>query len=119
MSLGNTSEPDFGAPHAIIDNPARYRVVELHFNQATGESEPHLDLYLARGDVVRRLRFLSPQRVVIEEGFPEPTGGMMVIDASSDGLEGIGVRVIDIEASLGSLTFFARTVIDLDAEMED
>ena len=108
-------EPDFGIPHSIIANPSEYRVVELHYKLSNDAAESYLDLNLTRGDLIRRLRFLSPRQLVIEEGFPEPTHGMMIIDTSSDGLQGLGVRVIDIEASRGALTFWARQVIDLDA----
>ncbi|WP_168564971.1 hypothetical protein [Crateriforma spongiae] len=107
-------QTEFGIPHSILAHAGDYRIVELHYKCASSEQEAHLDLHLSRGSEVRRLRFLRPQQLVIEEGFPEPTHGMMIIDASGDGLDGLGVRVIDIEASHGAITFWAKDVIDLD-----
>lgn len=65
-------------------------------------------------DVFRRLRFLSPQNLKIEPGFPEPTHGLCVLDIENSGLEGLGVEVCDFENSGGAISFFARRVVDLD-----
>jgi hypothetical protein len=50
----------------------------------------------------------------IEKGFPGPTAGMEILDVRKRQMGGIGVRVGDIEASFGSITFWAREVEDLD-----
>lgn len=105
---------EFGTPHPILAHPSQYGIVEFHYMHSSAEHDPYLDLHLSRGDEVRRLRFLRPQQLMIDEGFPQPTHGMMIIDVSADGLEGLGVRVIDIEATRGAITFWAQRVIDLD-----
>ncbi len=69
---------------------------------------------LRKERVVRRLRFFSPRKIEIERGFPLPTGGMYFSDVRARGMEGLGVRVGDFEASPGSVRFWARDVIDLD-----
>ena len=102
-------------PHPIIARPWEYEVVGLNFQQSDGP-EPYLELTLQKGDVIRHLRFLSPQSLEIEEGFPMRTGGLYIADVSARGLDRITIRVDDFEASPGALRFWARTVIDLDKE---
>ncbi len=100
--------------HAIIDRPFEYRILSMRYSTRRDGQEPFLDLEVCRGEVIRRLRFWSPQELEIEKGFPEPTGGMVILDVRSRQMEGLGVRVSDIEASWGSITFWARDVVDLD-----
>jgi len=73
-----------------------------------------LDLRLEKNGLVRNLRFLEPRDIKIEEGFPQPTGGMQILDVSARQLEGITVEVSDFEASWGAITFLARSVTDMD-----
>jgi hypothetical protein len=70
---------------------------------------------LVKDAIVRRLRFWQPRRLMIEDGFPSPTRGMVILDVRSRQWAGIGVEVGDIEASIGSVTFWAYEVEDLDA----
>jgi len=102
--------------HPVIDRPWEYVLGLLHYHMGLDGTEPYLDLELHRSNETRRLRFWSPRQLMIEEGFPSPTHGMEILDVRHRGLEGIGVRVGDFEASWGSITFWARTVVDLDAE---
>jgi hypothetical protein len=100
--------------HPIIERPWQYRIVSFSYVEG---SEPYVDLALRKGDTTRRLRFLSPQGIEIENGFPSTTGGMCILDVQARGLEGIGVRLADFEASWGKVTLWARAVVDLDAEV--
>jgi len=74
---------------------------------------------LRKGAVVRRLRFWSPQQFAIEEGFPAPTGGVVILDVRGRRLEGLGVRVADFEGNHGAVTFWAREVVNLDTLESD
>lgn len=100
--------------HPIIERPFEYRVTEFSFHRTLdGSTESYVDLTLQRADTIRRLRFLSPQSISIEDGFPEGCG-MFISDVRHRGLDRLGVRVDDFEASSGAIRFWARTVIDLD-----
>jgi len=102
--------------HPILDRPWEYEVVGFNFQRSLIlETEPYIDLTLQSGSAVRRLRFYGPKDIQIESGFPEWTGGLVILDVTSRGMEGIGIRVDDFEASRGSVTFWARTVVDLDS----
>lgn len=105
--------------HPIIDRPFNYQIVLFcYHNDPDNPRNAYLDLTLQRGTSVRRLRFLQPQDLEIEKGFPKPTGGMCILDVRHRQLDGINVRVADFEASLGRVTFWAREVLDLDIEGE-
>ncbi len=102
--------------HPIIDRPHEYDILrfDLH-NDPLDCRNTYLDLTLRRQHVVRRLRFLRPQRIVIEEGFPASTRGMVILDIRDRQWDDLRVEVTDFEASHGKLTFVAADVIDLDA----
>lgn len=103
--------------HPIIDRPWEYEVLLLAYhNDPELPRDSYLDLTLRRGPSVRRLRFLGPEDLEIERGFPRPTGGMVILDVRRRQLDGLGVRVADFEASLGAVRFWAREVLDLDRE---
>jgi hypothetical protein len=103
--------------HPIIERPWEYQILLFCYHHDPDDwRNSYIDLSLGRGTTVRRLRFLGPQELQIERGcFPQPTGGMCILDVRHRQLEGIGVRVADFEASLGAVTFWAREVTDLDA----
>jgi len=105
-------EPD--PHHPIIERPYEYAIADLRYHMGLDGSEPFLDVTLVRGDTTRRLRFLSPQDLRIERGFPEPTGGMVILDVRGRQLDGVQVEVADWEASHGAITFYARDVVNLD-----
>ena len=101
--------------HPIIDRPHEYSIAELRYHVGLDGTEPYVDLELHKGSVVRRLRFWSPQQFEVEEGcFPHPTHGMMILDVRKRRLDGLGVWVSDFEGTRGSVTFWARDVVDLD-----
>jgi hypothetical protein len=105
------ADPD----HSILSAPWKYRVVGFSFVEPH-DGEPYVDLVLRKDDLVRRLRFPGPREIEIEKGFPSPTWGICIRDVRARGMEGIGVRLTDFEASPGRVSLWARTVIDLDAE---
>lgn len=101
--------------HPIIRSPHEYSIVSLHFEIRQEDSEGFLDLELRRNEVVRKLRFFSPQNLKIEEGFPVTTGGMVILDVRGRQWDNIGVHVDNFEASPGRITFWARDVIELES----
>lgn len=104
--------------HPIIDRPWEYEILSLcYHNDAKDWRASYLDLTLARGSIVRRLRFLAPQDFAIEKGcFPQSTRGMCILDVRHRQLGYINVRVADFEGTRGAVTFWARDVIDLDTD---
>lgn len=109
---------DESRPHKIIDRPHEYRVIRLDLQIDHNHREnTFLDLTLLRKDVVRRLRFLRPTNLIIDEGFPEPTNGMQILDIRHKQWDDVKVQVTDFEgASHGAITFLAADVIDLDTD---
>ena len=102
--------------HPVLIKPWEYAIIGLNYQIPRDGTSPYLDLTLQRKEEVRRLRFLSPQRLKIEEGFPTSTHGMEILDIAHRQWSNIGVWVHDFEASQGSITFYAAEVIDLDAQ---
>lgn len=101
--------------HPIIDRPHEYDIAEFRYFVGLEGEASFIDLVLRRNDSVRRLRFLHPRDLQIEEGcFPAATRGMEIRDVRGHHLSDIGVQVADIEGSRGAITFWARDVIDLD-----
>ena len=102
--------------HPIVEAPWTYEIADLRFHKSTGDpDESWLDLTLQKGDVVRRLRFLKPQSIQIEDGFPN-CPGLCILDISSRQLDDITVEVGGFEAGGGALKFWAADVIDLDEQ---
>ena len=105
--------------HPIIERPHEYSVTRFVYDVLGNRvGEPFIDLSLSKGELFRRLRFLSPQNLRIEEGFPAPTHGMAIRDIRGRQWQGLGVEVADFEASWGAITFVARAVVDLDDDSE-
>lgn len=98
--------------HPIIAHPHHYDVVGFNY-QRHDDGESYIDLTLRLDTVVRRLRFLSPQEIELEAGFPA-CSGLQIKDVSANQLTGLRVRVTDFEASQGAMRFWAQDVIDLD-----
>lgn len=110
-SLTMERDPD----HPIVDEPWRYQIGAMHYHVGLDGSEAHVDLDLHLDGVVRRLRFMSPQQFVIEDGFPQPTHGMAILDVGGRRLEGLRVWVTDFECNGGGISFWARDVLDRDS----
>ena len=100
--------------HPIIEEPWQYRIAEFRYLTGIDGDVPCIDLHLVNGDSKRRLRFSRPQDLVIERGcFPEPTGGMVILDTSARQMEGMNVQVTDREGTRGAITFWAESVTAL------
>lgn len=103
--------------HPIIERPWEYEIISFCYERArTYPHESRIDMVLVRGDEIRRLRFIEPRSISIEEGFPIATGGMQILDISARQLAELTVEVSDFEASNGAVKFFARAVVDLDVK---
>jgi hypothetical protein len=102
------SEPKL---HLILSRPHEYELGEFRYHvDKEDPSQSFIDMTLRKTAELVTLRFWQPINLKIEQGFPQPTGGMVFYDLSEDGLENIGVEVGDFEASLGSVTFSAKSV---------
>ncbi len=102
--------------HPVNRGIHEYEITRLDYHHNPEDRrEDYLDLVLRRGDSVRRLRFLGPTCLRIEDDFPSPTHGMVILDIRQRQWEGVGVEVDDFENCPGSVTFCARDVLDLDA----
>ncbi|MGO8690164.1 MAG: hypothetical protein ACLQLG_11055 [Thermoguttaceae bacterium] len=104
--------------HPILDRPWEYDITAFSYVRPDDGTEPYIDMTLRKDRVVRRLRFFSPREIEIQKGFPLPTRGMYFSDVRARGMEGLGVRVGDFEASPGKVRFWARELVDLDQTKE-
>ena len=97
--------------HPILAMPHEYDIVDFRFFVNRQERiHSFIDLSLKKDEELVRLRFWQPVNLVIEQGFPAATAGMIFYDVSSYQLEDIGVQVADFESSNGSITFSAKCV---------
>lgn len=98
-----------GSEHGVLTEAWRYDIEAVRLDVAPRDGgEPYLDMRLTReGDTVH-LRFWSPREVSLS--LLLTTGGLMILDISGHGMENLGVRVLDFEASNGGVTFYARAV---------
>lgn len=101
--------------HPIIDSPHNFDIISFHYEIDIHDPlDSYIDLTLKKDSVIRRLRFYGPRDLEIEKGFPKATRGMEILDVRERQLADIGVWVADFENSHGSITFWAKTVVDLD-----
>ena len=100
--------------HSFLEHSWQYEIVSFCFHQSLDqEFETFLDITLSNGDVVRRLRFYSPQDIEVEKGFPRKASGFCIFDVSARGLEKLSVRVDDLEGNWGAVQFWARAVEEI------
>ena len=105
--------------HPIIDKPFEYRIIGFNYQvNLEDHLKSYIDLTLKKGSKIKRLRFYGPQNLKIEEGFPVQTFGMEIIDVRKRQLEDMNLWVTDFEGSPGSITFWAKSVVDLDKEIK-
>ena len=101
--------------HSILACPWQYSIVGLSFHRTLDHSEEaYLDLTLQRESVVRRIRFFGPRDLCVERGFEQDGAGLYISDVRQRGLDALGVRVGNDEPVSGGVSFWARTVVDLD-----
>lgn len=100
--------------HPIIESPHQYAILAYNYERNIEDwRDSHFDLTLRKGDVTRRLRFLSPTHIRI--GDVENNGGMVILDVRRRQLDGINVEVANFENAAGTIELYARDVTDLDA----
>lgn len=97
--------------HPILAAPHKYDIVDFRYSIDRQEpSQSFIDLALAKDGELVSLRFWQPINLVVEQGFPAATRGMVFYDVSMYHLENIGVEVADFEATHGAITFSAKSV---------
>lgn len=100
--------------HNIIDKPFQYKIIGFIYNSFSEDNlENYIEMHLEKDYKIKRLRFHNPTKLKIEEGFPSATGGMEILDISSNGWENVNIEVGDFESSNGSIKFYAKTVIEV------
>jgi hypothetical protein len=102
--------------HPILRCAWAYDIVHMDWHllgDAPGKS--HLDLTFVNGGEIRRLRFLSPRDLKIDEGFCGVCSGLEILDISRRQWDNTKVEVINFEQHPG-ITFIAADVVDLDRE---
>lgn len=109
--MSRSSEWGEDPEHSILPHAHLYAIVGIHLDLEPADgSEPFLDLTVQKGGERRKLRFWGPTNLEIERGGPQKTGGFQILDMSARGLDRMGVRVDDFEASNGAVFFVARAV---------
>jgi len=100
--------------HKIINKPWEYRIVSFLYEcSSIDNTEHYIEMWLCKDSEIKKLRFTEPRQLKIEDGFPQPTHGMEILDISNRGLENLNVLVSDFELSSGAITFYARDVIEI------
>jgi hypothetical protein len=99
--------------HPILPAPWTYHLGRIDWWPSPLLAETYIDLTFRKGDEVRRLRFLSPINVRVDEGFCGQCCGLAIHDVRSRGWDGITVEVLNFEQEPG-ITFLAASVVDLD-----
>lgn len=96
--------------HAILPDASRYTVTSLRWERTA--HEPFLELRLRHRDTsdVRRLRFLSPTNVHVDQLVDE----LKMAIAEVHAMERVGVEVYGLGGS-GGLRVLARDVVDVTA----
>lgn len=101
--------------HPIILNPWEYKIKSLYYDCSSDDYlEHYIDIRFEKDNRYKNLRFMAPQQLKIEEGFPQPTHGLEILDISDRGLENINIWVSDFEASSGAISFYAKDVIEIN-----
>jgi len=104
--------------HPILAEPWTYELERIDWRPTPAIAESFLDLTFRRGTERRRLRFLSPTQVKVDQGFCGQCCGLAIHDIRSRGWDGVRIEVVNFEASPG-ITFFAADVVDLDQSEGD
>jgi hypothetical protein len=99
--------------HPILVEPWTYELERIDWRPSPAIAESFLDLTFRRGSERRRLRFLSPTQVKVDQGFCGQSYGLAIHDIRRRGWDGVRIEVVNFEAAPG-ITFFAADVVDLD-----
>ncbi|MCK5944792.1 MAG: hypothetical protein KAI24_22580 [Planctomycetes bacterium] len=101
--------------HSILPGAFRYDLERIDWHPRFTLGEGFIDLVFRRGDERRRLRFMDPSQVQIDQGFNGQCSGMVINDISRRGWEGVRIEVVNFEQDPG-ITFYASGVVDLDRQ---
>jgi len=99
--------------HPIISEPWTYELERIDWRSSRVIADSYIDLTFRRADERRRLRFLSPTQVKVDEGFCGQCLGLAIHDIRSRGWDRVRIEVVNFEQDPG-ITFFAADVVDLD-----
>lgn len=99
--------------HPIIDKPWTYELERIDWRPSPMIAESFIDLTFRRGDERRRLRFLSPTQVRVDQGFCGQCSGLAIHDIRKRGWDRVRIEVVNFEQDPG-ITFLAADVVDLD-----
>ena len=93
----------------------QYRLTSFNYDCSSDNQEEHsIEIGFQLNNDVRKLCFEAPVRLKVEEGFPNITSRLEIIDVSSYQLENITVQVSDFELSEGGLCFYAKRVYEIE-----
>ena len=99
--------------HPILEKPWEYKIVFFEYDCSSENFLEHaIELWLKKENTIKKLQFTAPSDLKIEACFPQPTHGMEILDIQERGLENKNIWVHDFEATLGSITFYARDVVE-------
>jgi hypothetical protein len=104
---------DVDPQHPIISKPWTYELERIDWRPSPAVAESYIDLTFRQGDERRRLRFLSPTEVKIDQGFCGQCSGLAIHDIRRRGWDRVRIEVVNFEQDPG-ITFFAADVVDLD-----
>jgi hypothetical protein len=99
--------------HPILVEPWTYELERIDWRPSPAIAESFLDLTFRRGSERRRLRFLSPTQVKVDQGFCGQSYGLAIHDIRRRGWDGVRIEVVNFESAPG-ITFYAADVVDLD-----
>jgi hypothetical protein len=106
---GFDDDPD----HPILTDPFRWELLEFTYRRDLDDwRESYIDMVFVRDAERRRLRFYAPQELEMSRGLPN-SFGLCILDVSGRQLEGLGVRVANLEQSYGAPSFWASRVVEV------
>ena len=102
--------------HPIIDNPWEYDIIEFRYHiKSDTNDESFIDIYFKKEKIIRKLRFIKPEKLNIGEAFPHNTSGFCILDIKKRQWDRINVKVGNEEQG-DSITFYSQDVMDLDID---
>ncbi|MFL5730267.1 MAG: hypothetical protein ACJ75J_12345 [Cytophagaceae bacterium] len=100
--------------HPLSEKLSEHKVSKLYYDFSYQDIDKHfIEITLKHEESVKVLKFHSPVNIKIEDGFPNPKGGIEMKDDQLDGQAMLYVKVSDFETSHGSITFWAKEVKEI------
>lgn len=103
---------DTDRAHPILKSPHTYDLVRIDWKLGPFGEETFMDLTFKKDRVTRILRFSSPSKVKVDEGYNGQGSGLEILDISRRGWDRKNIMVNNFENSAG-ITFYAADVMDL------